>query len=86
MKIEAPWTVNQVAALNRWQKDGRTHPFTCGNDRMSKEHITYAKENGGDFGQLVASTNGWFCPVCSYRQTWAHAFTADPLPPRNTLS
>jgi hypothetical protein len=27
--IKAPWTDEQVAALNRWQQAGFVHPFTC---------------------------------------------------------
>lgn len=79
MKVEAPWTPEQVAALNRWQDSGRVHPFTCGSgNRMDAEHQIQQANRGGDFGQLIASTNGWFCPACSYRQTWAHDFMADP--------
>jgi hypothetical protein len=74
VKVEAPWTPHQVAALNRWQQAGDVHPFTCGGERMDPAHVGYAMAHGGDYGQLVASVNGWFCPVCSYRQTWAHKF------------
>jgi hypothetical protein len=27
--IQAPWTNEQVAALNRWQQSNWVHPFTC---------------------------------------------------------
>jgi len=27
---------------------------------------------------LVATENGWVCPVCDYKQNWAHAPMADP--------
>jgi hypothetical protein len=27
--IYAPWTEEQVKALNRWQEAGYVHPFTC---------------------------------------------------------
>jgi hypothetical protein len=79
--ITAPWTPVQVAALNRWQANPTVHPFTCGSgNRMDAAHTTYqAGHPDQDFGQLVASVNGWFCPVCSYRQDWAHAFMADPI-------
>lgn len=80
-KLCAPWTVEQVAALNRWQNTGHVHPFTCGNDRMDAAHVTYqAGHPDQDFGQLVASIHGWFCPVCSYRQDWAHDFMAAAPP------
>lgn len=67
-QIRAPWTPEQVAALNRFQAEGGMHPFTCGND-----HAT-------DALHLVAHEDGWHCwlPDCDYRQDWAHAFMADP--------
>jgi hypothetical protein len=66
--IRAPWTPEQVAALNRFQAEGGMHPFTCGND-----HATGALH-------LVAHEDGWHCwlPDCDYRQDWAHAFMAEP--------
>lgn len=79
MKIEPPWTPEQVAALNRWQRSPTVHPFTCGGDRGDAAHTAYALEHGQDKGQLVASVNGWFCPVCAYRQTWAHDFMVKPV-------
>jgi hypothetical protein len=66
-RITAPWTTEQVAALNRFQREGRLHPFTCGN------------EHPGHHGTLIASGKGWYCPVtgCDYEQNWAHDFMAD---------
>jgi hypothetical protein len=73
MMIEAPWSVEQVVALNQWQERGDVHPFTCG---------------AGDSGThpvLVAHHDGWHCPACIYRQNWAHDFMAlsspSPAPP-----
>lgn len=83
-RIDAPWTPEQAAALNRWQRDDRVHSFTCGGDRADNAHVAYSIAHGGDYGQLVATPNGWFCPVCSYRQTWAHDFMMilpDPVKP-----
>lgn len=84
MKIERktilpPWTPEQVEALNRFQRYPAYHPFTCGGDRMDAGHRAYQAEHGGDFGQLVATTEGWRCPVCGYRQDWAHEFMAVPM-------
>lgn len=67
------WTDEQVAALNASQ-GSYGHPFTCGGDRMDDAHRAYAEEEGGDFGQLIATRRGWVCPVCEYRQNWAHPF------------
>lgn len=78
-RLTAPWTPEQVAALNAWQTNDRLHPFTCGNDRMDAAHVAYQRENGGDFGQLFATTDGWICPVCDYRQDWAYAGMARPF-------
>jgi hypothetical protein len=70
-QIRAPWTPEQVAALNRFQAEGGMHPFTCGG------------EHAPGSPALVAYTDGWRCPqpygeACDYRQDWAHAFMADP--------
>jgi hypothetical protein len=59
-KLLAPWTDAQVNALNRWQSLWHAHPFTC----PSEQHPGVS---------LVARHEGWFCPLCDYRQDWAHA-------------
>lgn len=60
--IFAPWSPEQVEALNLYQKSGAFHPFTS-------EH------SGAD---LIATVDGWVetqgGPVV---QDWAHAFMAD---------
>lgn len=73
-QIKTPWTDEQVRNLNAYQQSGQFHPFTCGGDRGDDAHKAYAAEHGGDWGQLVATKDGWVCPVCSYRQDWAHEF------------
>jgi len=66
------WTQEQVDALNASQQ-GYGHPFTCGSGNRSDEaHTAYAEESGEDKGQLIATKRGWVCPVCDYRQFWAH--------------
>lgn len=69
-KIFAPWTPEQVAALNAFQKRGQFHPFTCGN---AYGHEYYSPT-------LIALEDGWHCPApfCGYRQNWAHEYMADP--------
>lgn len=64
--IKAPFTPEQVVALNRFQRDGRFHPFTCGSGRRTDS----AHLDGN--GILVASEQGWHCPYCEYVQDWAH--------------
>lgn len=68
----APFTAEEVEALNAFQTLGGYHPFTCGNDRSDAEHRAYQKVHGGDLGQLVAKEDGWHCPVCGYHQNWTH--------------
>jgi hypothetical protein len=61
---KAPWTPEQVHALNAFQTRGGMHPFTCGDDRHGVVKI------------LVATEQGWRCPdeECNYRQDWAPFF------------
>lgn len=66
-RIYAPWTPEQVTALNAYQRAGRGHPFTCGGE----QHLGSPS--------LVAYTDGWRCPqpdgkFCDYRQDWAPTF------------
>lgn len=78
----APWTEEEVAALNRWQRCNWVHPFTCGNDRGDDTHRDYADQHPGeDLGQLIADEDGWRCPVCDYRQDWCHSFMLMGPPP-----
>jgi hypothetical protein len=65
--IRAPWTDEQVAALNKWQQRDDFHPFTCPDRYPNGTHVV-----------LVAYPDGWHCPACDYRQDWAHDFMAAP--------
>jgi hypothetical protein len=65
-RSEAPWTAEQVEALNAHQDNGSMHPFTCPGD--------YEECEG--HRELVATCNGWTCQCGRYTQTWAHAFMA----------
>lgn len=60
----APWTAEQVEALNEFQRLGYMHEFTCPNNHQSDR-------------VLVAHPHGWQCPSCDYVQDWAHDFMAD---------
>lgn len=71
------WTDEQVAALNAYQDRGDVHPFTCSGNRSDDAHKAAQEEHGGDFGQLVATRQGWVCNACDYRQFWAHDFMFD---------
>lgn len=61
-RSEAPWTDEQVAALNDWQRNRRFHPFTCPGD-----HPECASRR-----ELIATSDGWVCACGKYRQGWAH--------------
>lgn len=76
-KIFAPFDERQIAALNDFQRSNRFHPFTCGGDRHDKAHMDYMKKHQEtDNGILIADKDGWRCPVCDYRQSWAWSFMA----------
>lgn len=64
--IKAPWAVEQIKALNLYQKSNLLHPYTCGGNRKDTNHID------GE-GILVATENGWVCPYCDYKQDWVSA-------------
>lgn len=61
-RIRAPFTPEQVDALNAHQADGRMHPYTC---------VQWHGEPA-DRRDLVATTRGWICRYCDYQQDWAH--------------
>ncbi len=73
--VQAPFTPEQVAAMNAFQARGDFHPFTCGSgNRGDAAHLD------GE-GRLVATADGWVCPYCDYRQDWAHGeMAANPAP------
>lgn len=60
--LAAPWTDEQVAALNAYQRLSNFHPYTC----------PYAHD--WRTRRLVATEEGWVCahPNCGYTQNWAH--------------
>ncbi|MBI2595646.1 hypothetical protein HYW46_02830 [Candidatus Daviesbacteria bacterium] len=67
--ITAPFTSEQVEALNFYQQSGVWHPFTCG-----------YPHKGLDFSPtLTAADDGWYCEIsgCNYTQNWAHSAMAD---------
>lgn len=63
--VTAPFTADQVASLNGFQRSGCWHDFTCGADNCRET--------------LVATESGWICPAsaCTYTQDWAWPFMAD---------
>ncbi len=59
--VYAPFTDEQVRRLNKWQKSGKIHPFTCGGSDNCRSI-------------LIPTNNGWICPNCDYKQDWCHSF------------
>lgn len=75
-RIDAPFTDEQVTQLNKYQKSGGFHPFTC--DRKAKEcEVRTEPKDWSKDGVLLATTDGWTCPCGKYKQNWAHQFMAD---------
>lgn len=75
MRVVAPWTPEQVAALTRHQYHGELHPYTCPGERPGA--------SGGmpDICPdqiLLATPEGWVCACGQYKQYWAHAGHAKP--------
>ena len=58
--VTAPWTGEQVDALNRYQRSGVFHEFTCKDAHDGLDRT------------LFATREGWRCPHCEYVQNWAH--------------
>lgn len=59
---KTPWTQETVDALNRYQQEGKFHPYTCpGNKPDCAKHRN-----------LIATTDGWVCQCGEYKQDWAH--------------
>lgn len=74
-KRVAPWTDEEVAALNAYQEGGWFHPFTCGRCRDADPDFPLKDEH-----KLVATNDGWICPTCDYTQDWAHEMMFQPSP------
>ncbi|TAZ20725.1 hypothetical protein ELH77_19155 [Rhizobium ruizarguesonis] len=66
MRVEAPFTDEQVKHLNDWQERGDVHPFTCPGDRPEC----------AEGRELFATRDGWVCRCAEYCQFWAHDFMA----------
>lgn len=66
----APWTVEQVVALNALQDDPYAHGYTC----PGNGHRGCAAHGR----MLTATPDRWVCNCGRYRQTWAHALAAPP--------
>lgn len=66
--INAPFSEDQVEALNAWQEARLVTPYLC-----PKYHV------GPDDRVLIATRKGWVCSdtACDYTQNWAHGFMAE---------
>jgi len=71
-RVKAPFTDEQVDAINQWQNTSTVHPLTCGSgNRKDEKHLD------GE-GILVASKDGLVCPYCDYKQDWVPDGVAFP--------
>lgn len=64
-KALAPWTNEQCANIERWQRARHVHPLTC---------VIHS-----DTPLLVRSTK-LICPFCDYEQTWVPRGIAEQGP------
>ena len=76
-QIKAPFTPEQVKALNEFQESGMFHPFTCGSAERCVETVKVGKDEFEVSTTLKATKDGWICPNCSYTQDWAWDFMAN---------
>lgn len=51
-----PWSDEDIAFLEKWQRDGAWHPYTCGGESCRAD--------------LIPTREGWICPRCDYKQSW----------------
>jgi hypothetical protein len=70
--VRAPFTDDQIASLNAYQKSPNAHPYTCGND-----HKTLGLGDNDSDNILKADRFGWHCQKCSYLQDWARKDETD---------
>jgi hypothetical protein len=73
--IFAPFSRVQVIALNRYQRSGLVHPYTCSSKQDSTEidEIAYKKLHPNyTLRTLIATEKCWVCPGCGKTQDWAH--------------
>lgn len=68
-QIHPPFSEKQIEGLNWYQIHAPMHPFTCANR---------GDGNHPEASVLIAQADGWHCIWCSYRQSWAWEWMADP--------
>ena len=64
--METKWSKEVVDKLNAYQKEGKFHPYTC----CSYNGCKRSEEN--NWGELIATEDGWICPCGKYKQNWYH--------------
>lgn len=64
MRLDAPFTADQVASLTEYQDASAWHPFTCVNDHTGDR-------------ELIPTRTGWVCPHCKYIQSWCYTWMAN---------
>lgn len=64
-KIVAPFSQEQVEAINYWQ-NGPGHSFTC------CSYNDCERDKQPKHGQLIATIDGMICPCGDWKQNWVH--------------
>jgi hypothetical protein len=71
--LKAPWTSEEVVLLNVRQQVSWLHEYQCTGDcTLRHESLPIIAKLA-----LIATTDGWYCPLCQYRQNWAHRSDLD---------
>lgn len=64
MKLNAPFTADQIMSLTEFQDAGYFHPFTCTTESCHSS-------------ELIPTRSGWVCPTCRHVQTWCYSWMAN---------
>lgn len=84
-QIKAPFTEEQVKALNKYQFSGAFHPFTCrGQVRVvtkGQAPLERSRDTCPNEGILIATESGWQCPCkdSECNQDWAWRFMTENI-------
>lgn len=64
-RVYAPWTGEQVISINYYQSYTAFIPKRCPTQHYSR------------FPALVATPDGYICPLCDFKQNWCGSFEAN---------
>jgi len=64
------WSDEKINNLNKYQKSGMYHPYTCGGPLFADGFCERRSQNGE--GILIPTKDGFICPCGKYTQDWVH--------------